>query len=84
VELFKELGFEVTEEDFIPFMGTGEANFLGGVARKFGVPDWDVPKAKARFFEIYIGKVRNTASFLEDLTNSSHRSHRCASVQHYS
>jgi hypothetical protein len=59
VELFKEIGFEVTEEDFIPFMGTGEANFLGGVARKFGVPDWDVTKAKARFFEIYIGKVRH-------------------------
>lgn len=61
VELFKELGFEVTEEDFIPFMGTGEANFLGGVARKFGVPDWDVTKAKARFFEIYIGKVGHVA-----------------------
>ena len=62
VELFKELGFEVTEEDFIPFMGTGEANFLGGVARKFGIPDWDVTKAKARFFEIYIGKVGRAAN----------------------
>jgi hypothetical protein len=83
VELFKELGFEVTEDDFIPFMGTGEANFLGGVARKFGVPDWDVTKAKARFFEIYIGKVRSAAASLEDLTNLSHRSYRCASVQHF-
>jgi hypothetical protein len=83
MELFKELGFEVTEEDFIPFMGTGEANFLGGVARKFEVPDWDVTKAKARFFEIYIGKVRSIAASLEDLGHLSHRSHCCASVQQF-
>jgi hypothetical protein len=83
VELCKEVGFEVTEEDFMAFMGTGEANFLGGVANKFGVSDSDVTKAKARFFEIYIGKVRSTAASLEDLNSLSHRSYRCASVQHF-
>ncbi|KAI3982644.1 hypothetical protein MKX01_031383 [Papaver californicum] len=32
VDLFAEMGVEVTAEDFTPFTGTGEANLLGGVA----------------------------------------------------
>ncbi|BBN12735.1 phosphoglycolate phosphatase [Marchantia polymorpha subsp. ruderalis] len=55
VALFAEKGVTVTAEDFIPFMGTGEANFLGGVARKYGL-DFDVDAFKKRFFEIYIEK----------------------------
>lgn len=35
----------------------GEANFLGGVAKLKGVLDFDVAKAKKRFFEIYITEV---------------------------
>ncbi len=54
--VFKELyDKDVTEDDFIPFMGTGEANFLGGVANKYGLP-FDVATAKAKFFEVYINK----------------------------
>ena len=46
---------EARPEDFIPFTGTGEANFLGGVARKYGVGDrFDVNTAKARFVELYL------------------------------
>ncbi len=46
--MFRQLyGIAVTEEEFVPFMGTGEANFLGGVARKHGLP-FDVDKAKVR------------------------------------
>ncbi|KAL3638457.1 hypothetical protein CASFOL_017828 [Castilleja foliolosa] len=37
VELFAEMGVEVTVQDFVPFTGTGEANFLGGVASVKGV-----------------------------------------------
>ena len=37
----------------MPFVGTGEANFLGGVARKYGAP-FDVDVAKKRFFERYL------------------------------
>ncbi|KAG6555690.1 hypothetical protein Mapa_002927 [Marchantia paleacea] len=55
VALFAEKGVSVTAEDFIPFMGTGEANFLGGVARKYGL-EFDVDAFKKRFFEIYIEK----------------------------
>ena len=37
--------------------GAGEANFLGGVAKLKGVADFDVAKAKQRFFDIYINEV---------------------------
>ncbi|KAI4374057.1 hypothetical protein MLD38_012100 [Melastoma candidum] len=56
VELFAEMGVEVTAEDFVPFMGTGEANFLGGVAAVKGVKGFDPEVAKKRFFEIYLDK----------------------------
>lgn len=56
VDVFAEMGVEVTVEDFVPFMGTGEANFLGGVASAKGVKEFDTEAAKKRFFEIYLDK----------------------------
>ncbi|KAM0954516.1 putative transcription factor WD40-like family [Dioscorea sansibarensis] len=56
VDVFAEIGVAVTAEDFVPFMGTGEANFLGGVAGVKGVKDFDREAAKKRFFEIYLDK----------------------------
>ncbi|CAK7340522.1 unnamed protein product [Dovyalis caffra] len=56
VDVFAEMGVEVTVEDFVPFMGTGEANFLGGVANVKGVKGFDPEAAKKRFFEIYLDK----------------------------
>ncbi|XP_020212147.1 protein SUPPRESSOR OF QUENCHING 1, chloroplastic isoform X2 [Cajanus cajan] len=56
VELFAEIGVQVTVDDFVPFMGTGEANFLGGVASVKGVKGFDPEAAKKRFFEIYLDK----------------------------
>ncbi|MCO5572944.1 hypothetical protein L7F22_026705 [Adiantum nelumboides] len=56
VDLFAEMGVQVTEADFFPFMGTGEANFLGGVAKVYGMKDFDVSSAKSRFFQIYLEK----------------------------
>ena len=53
-EVMKELyGLEVSPDEFIPFTGTGEANFLGGVARKFGAP-FEVESCKEKFFEVYL------------------------------
>jgi len=57
VALFQELGYAVQAADFIPFMGTGEANFLGGVANLYKVPNFNPAEAKKRFFEIYIETV---------------------------
>ncbi|GLT71599.1 hypothetical protein SLA2020_436050 [Shorea laevis] len=56
VDVFAEMGVQVTVEDFVPFMGMGEANFLGGVASVKGVKDFDPQAAKKRFFEIYLDK----------------------------
>ncbi|XP_034706716.1 protein SUPPRESSOR OF QUENCHING 1, chloroplastic [Vitis riparia] len=56
VDVFHEMGVQVTTEDFVPFMGTGEANFLGGVASVKGVKGFDPEAAKKRFFEIYLEK----------------------------
>lgn len=52
VEMFREKGYAVLEEDFIPFTGTGENRFLGGVAEKYGIPV-DIEKDKARTYLIY-------------------------------
>lgn len=55
-EVMAELyGLTVSPDEFIPFTGTGEANFLGGVARKYGAP-FEVESCKAKFFEIYMAK----------------------------
>ncbi|KAJ0007413.1 hypothetical protein Pint_30387 [Pistacia integerrima] len=56
VDVFAEMGDEVTVEDFVPFMGTGEANFLGGEASVKGVKGFDPEAAKKRSFEIYLEK----------------------------
>ncbi|KAK4748787.1 hypothetical protein SAY87_015373 [Trapa incisa] len=56
VDVFAEMGVEVTAEEFAPFTGTGEANFLGGVAKVKGVEGFDPEAAKRRFFEIYLDK----------------------------
>lgn len=37
--------------------GAGEANFLGGVAKKYGVENFDTTAAKKRFMQIYVAKV---------------------------
>ena len=49
-------GIDVSPDEFIPYTGTGEANFLGGVARAHNVADFDVEKCKEKFFEIYLSK----------------------------
>lgn len=56
VDVFAEIGVHVTVDDFVPFMGTGEANFLGGVASVKGVEGFNTEAAKKRFFEIYLDK----------------------------
>ncbi|KAG0478326.1 hypothetical protein HPP92_013045 [Vanilla planifolia] len=50
------MGVSVTTDDFVPFMGTGEANFLGGVALMKRVDGFDPVSAKNLFFEIYLDK----------------------------
>lgn len=37
IEALRELGANPKKEDFIPFVGTGEDSFIGGVAKKYGI-----------------------------------------------
>ncbi|CAH9080213.1 unnamed protein product [Cuscuta epithymum] len=56
VDLFAEMGVRATVEDFAPFTGMGEVNFLGGVANAKGVKGFNPDASKKRFFEIYLEK----------------------------
>lgn len=56
VAMFRERGVPVAPEDFVPFIGTGENRYLGGVAEKYGVP-LDLEAAKRRTYEIYLDLV---------------------------
>jgi len=53
IAMFKEHGLTVQPEDFLPFVGTGEDRYIGGVAEKYQLP-LDLPSAKRRTYEIYL------------------------------
>lgn len=56
VAMFRELGLIVQPDDFLPFVGTGEDRYLGGVAAKYLFP-LDIAPAKKRTYEIYLDLV---------------------------
>src|SRR5512144_1436427 len=56
IAMFKEQGLVVRPADFLPFVGAGEDRYIGGVAEKYGFP-LDLPNAKWRTYEIYLGLV---------------------------
>src|SRR5947209_14385150 len=53
IAMFKEKGLVVQPEDFLPFVGTGEDRYIGGVAEKHRFR-LDLASAKARTYEIYL------------------------------
>jgi len=53
IAMFKELGLHARPEDFLPFVGTGEDRYLGGVAETHHFPI-DLVAAKKRTYEIYL------------------------------
>lgn len=53
IAMFKELGLNARPEDFLPFVGTGEDRYIGGVAEFHHFPI-DLPAAKRRTYEIYL------------------------------
>jgi len=56
IEMFKEKGLNVEPEDFLPFVGSGENRYIGGVAEKYDHP-LNLERDKARTYEIYAGIV---------------------------
>jgi beta-phosphoglucomutase len=53
IQMFKEKGLTVQPEDFLPFVGTGEERYVGGVAEKYNFP-LDAAAGKQRTYEIYL------------------------------
>ena len=64
IMMFNEKGLEVQPEDFIPFVGTGENRYLGGVAEKYSFPV-DIDEIKDRTYEIYGQIIRGELEPLE-------------------
>jgi beta-phosphoglucomutase len=56
VAMFREKGLVVQPGDFVPFVGTGENRYLGGVAEKYSFPI-EIIEAKRRTYEIYLDLV---------------------------
>ncbi len=59
----REYGVHAFPEDFIPFVGTGEDRFIGGVAEKYGV-SYHVDM-KRRVYEIYLEIVQDRIKIFE-------------------
>lgn len=53
IAMFRERGVNAQPEEFVPFVGTGEDRYLGGVAERHGVA-LDLQAAKRRTYEIYL------------------------------
>jgi HAD superfamily hydrolase (TIGR01509 family) len=58
IAMFREKGLMVRPEDFIPFVGTGENRYIGGVAEKYNFTV-DIQEVKKRTYAIYDTIVRN-------------------------
>jgi beta-phosphoglucomutase-like phosphatase (HAD superfamily) len=73
--MFKEtFGIDVVHEDFTPFVGHGEKRFLGGVAEKYQLKDFDIERDKKRTYEIYVELVKGK---LKALPGSVHFVFHC-------
>jgi beta-phosphoglucomutase-like phosphatase (HAD superfamily) len=72
--MFKETHHvEVSHEDFKPFTGLGENTFLGGVAEKFGIADFNIDRDKKRTYEIYGEIVKGKLTALPGSVEFVHR-----------
>ncbi len=57
IDMFREKGYQVSAEDFMPFTGMGENRYLGGVAEKHNIP-FDLERDKTRTYAIYADLVK--------------------------
>ena len=73
IAMFKEKGLIVQPDDFLPFVGAGEARYIGGVAEHYGFP-LEVSEAKQRTYEIYLDLI---PSHLEAFPGVKELLHNC-------
>lgn len=76
IEMFNEKGLSVSPDDFVPFVGTGENRYIGGVAEKYDLPI-DITQAKKRTYEIYAQLVKGK---LTPLSGAAAFIDRCKSL----
>ena len=57
--MFEEIGLSVKPDDFLPFVGTGEDRYIGGVVEKYNV-SVDIEAAKKRTYDIYLEIIQGT------------------------
>jgi HAD superfamily hydrolase (TIGR01509 family) len=74
--MFAEKGYTVRHEEFRPFIGMGEARYLGGVAEARGVP-FDPERDKARTYDLYLdlikGRLKPLPGVVEFVAECRHR-----------
>jgi HAD superfamily hydrolase (TIGR01509 family) len=56
IRVFAEKGYTVDRQEFRPFLGTGEARFMGGVAEARGIP-FDPVADVDHLYRIYLGLI---------------------------
>lgn len=71
--MFKEKGLIVHPDDFLPFVGSGENKYIGGVAEKYSFA-LDIDEAKERTYEIY---KEITHGRIEPLRGVAHFINKC-------
>lgn len=77
-QVLEEYGICAKKEDFLPFIGAGEARFVGGVAEAYGVPY--EPAMKDKLYEKYLQFVSKELipcagckEVIETLKNQGHK-----------
>jgi HAD superfamily hydrolase (TIGR01509 family) len=60
-------GLQVRQEDFAPFVGTGEDRYLGGVAEHYGI-SLRIPADKLLTYEIYLDVIQGRLQPLPGVT----------------
>jgi len=67
-KMFEEHGIAVTQEDFRPYIGTGENSYVGNVARKYGFPV-DIERDKKRMYTLFGMLARGQLNALPGVRN---------------
>ena len=87
IQTLKEFGVHALPDDFLPFVGTGEVNYIGGVAEKYGVAFQ--PAMKERLYQIYLEMVEQhlkpqpgVHECLKSLRQASHPMALASSADH--
>jgi len=71
----KRYEIQVLQEDFFPFVGTGEDRYLGGVAESYGIV-LEMPSDKLLTYKIYLDVIKGRLEPLPGVLDFVHRCRR--------